>query len=68
MLEKLSNSQFLTGDNDRGWKASFDFLLQEKSFLKLLEGAYSGTAKNQQNKRKSEGIDAGKLIEEAMNA
>lgn len=36
----MERSAFLRGENDRGWKADFDFLLQPKSFTKLLEGAY----------------------------
>jgi uncharacterized protein YdaU (DUF1376 family) len=36
----LERSTFLKGDNDRGWRADFDFLLQPKSFTKLLEGSY----------------------------
>lgn len=39
-LERLMASPFLLGGNDRGWRADFDFLLQEKSFTKLLEGGY----------------------------
>jgi uncharacterized protein YdaU (DUF1376 family) len=36
----LERSAFCRGENDRGWRADFDFLLQPKSFTKLLEGAY----------------------------
>ncbi len=36
----MERSSFLRGENDRGWRADFDFLLQPKSFTKLLEGAY----------------------------
>jgi hypothetical protein len=36
----MERSAFLKGENDRGWRADFDFLLQPKSFTKLLEGAY----------------------------
>ena len=36
----IYRSSFLRGDNERGWKADFDFLLQPKSFLKLVEGSY----------------------------
>lgn len=36
----LERSSFCRGENDRGWRADFDFLLQPKSFTKLLEGAY----------------------------
>lgn len=39
----IRGSPFLRGQNERGWKADFDFILQDKSFTKLVEGSY-GTA------------------------
>lgn len=36
----IERSPFLRGENDRGWRADFDFLLQPKSFTKLIEGSY----------------------------
>lgn len=39
-MSALERSPFCRGDNNRGWRADFDFLLQPKSFTKLLEGAY----------------------------
>lgn len=36
----VSESDFLTGKKT-DWKASFDFMLQKKSFTKILEGAYA---------------------------
>jgi uncharacterized protein YdaU (DUF1376 family) len=39
-MDALERSSFCRGENDRGWIADFDFLLQPKSFTKLLEGAY----------------------------
>lgn len=39
-MSAINRSKFLCGENDRGWKANFDFLLQPSSFVKLLEGAY----------------------------
>lgn len=39
-LGKLSESSFCRGKNDRGWTADFDFLLQESSFTRLMEGYY----------------------------
>ena len=40
-MTAINNSKFLCGENERGWKANFDFLLQPKSFVKLVEGVYS---------------------------
>lgn len=39
-LAKAEASPHLTGQNDRGWTADLDFLLQAKSFTKLMEGSY----------------------------
>lgn len=33
-------SDFLKGNNERGWHADFDFLMREKKFVRLLEGGY----------------------------
>jgi len=44
-LELLAESPFLLGQNKRGWRADFDFLLSPKSFNKLIEGAYSEAAR-----------------------
>ena len=39
-LATIRRSRWLQGENDRGWKADFDFFLQPKSFTRLIEGAY----------------------------
>lgn len=39
-LNAIERSQFLLGENNRGWRADFDFLLQPSSFQKLIEGSY----------------------------
>ncbi len=36
-----NNSKFLTGDNDRGWKADFDFLMRIDKATNVLEGKYN---------------------------
>lgn len=41
-LTAIYRSKFLCGENERGWKANFDFLLQPNSFTRLIEGAYDG--------------------------
>ena len=41
---KLANSSdFLTGNNDRKWKADFDFLMRIDKATNILEGKYSNT-------------------------
>jgi len=39
-LATIRRSRFLQGQNDRSWKADFDFFLQPKSLAKLIEGSY----------------------------
>jgi len=39
-FRSITESKWLQGDNDRGWRADFDFLVQAKSFTKLIEGSY----------------------------
>ncbi|KQM37958.1 hypothetical protein [Sphingomonas sp. Leaf10] len=39
-IDAIERSPFLLGENDRGWRADFDFLLQPSSFTKLIEGVY----------------------------
>ena len=36
-----NSSKFLTGQNDRGWKADFDFILKPDKATAILEGKYS---------------------------
>ncbi len=39
-LAAIRRSRFLRGDNDRGWRATFNWLLQPETITKLLEGQY----------------------------
>lgn len=43
-MQRLRRSPHCRGQNDRGWKADLDFLLTPSRFLRLVEGAYEGTA------------------------
>lgn len=49
---KAQNSNFLTGNNDRGFKADIDFLINANSLAKTLEGKYDNRnhISNNQNK------------------
>lgn len=40
VIRRISVSDFCLGVNDRGWVASFDFLLQADTAAKVLEGKY----------------------------
>lgn len=39
-FKHIHDTPFLRGENERGWRADIDFLLQAKSFTKLTEGSY----------------------------
>ena len=62
-LQKLSESNFLTGQNDNGWKADFDFILQEKSFTKLMEGSYDNR-KGKENAKSKLARETEELLDE----
>lgn len=42
-ISALRRNPWLHGENDRGWRADFDFFLQPKSFTRLIEGSYDRT-------------------------
>lgn len=39
-LNAIERAKWMHGDNARGWRADFDFLLQPGSFQRLIEGTY----------------------------
>ncbi len=40
-IRAVPDAPFLLGQNDRGWQADFDFLVQDKSFSRIIEGTYA---------------------------
>lgn len=42
VIARIQTSVFCGGQNDRGWVASFDWLLQPDTAVKVLEGKYDG--------------------------
>lgn len=41
VFNKIKDSKFLLGDNDRGWRADFDwFIKSDKQTIRTLEGGY----------------------------
>jgi len=49
MFHIVQNSPHLLGHNDRGWKASFDWLFKPTNFIKVIEGNYLENKENGQN-------------------
>ena len=45
VFENAAKSDFLNGKNDRGFIASFDWLLRPNNFIKVLEGNYDNPVK-----------------------
>lgn len=41
VFEIVNRSQLLTGNNERGWRASFDWILNPSNWAKIIEGNYS---------------------------
>lgn len=41
VIKKINVTPFLTGENNRGWKVDFDWIIEnDKNYLKALEGKY----------------------------
>lgn len=43
LFEKAESSSFLKGNNDRNWRADFDWLMKPTNMAKVLEGKYDGS-------------------------
>lgn len=43
-LRRVVSSPFLTGENDRGWRADFDWCLKPANLTKIIEGKYDQQA------------------------
>lgn len=41
LFKKAEESEFLKGNNDRGWKANFDWLINSTNMVKVLENNYA---------------------------
>ena len=39
-LRRIAKIPFLWGENDRGWKADFNWVLNENNYAKIIEGKY----------------------------
>lgn len=51
VFQLVSSNEFLNGNNDRGWKADFDWIMNPNNFIKILEGKYNGKPTNKSNQQ-----------------
>ena len=50
VFKKMEASDFCCGVNNRGWTASFDWIISnDNNYVKVLEGRYDNNNKNQNN-------------------
>jgi len=49
LFKDISESKFLTGDNDRGWVADLGWILKQSNIIKIIEGKYSSRKSNNNN-------------------
>lgn len=67
VFEKAAASDFLNGTNDRGFFATFDWIICPNNFIKVLEGNYdnrnnNGTANRQNNGAAQRANDAADIV------
>lgn len=61
-FRKAFSTPFLKGDNERGWRANFDFIMKPDNLQKIIEGVYGSAAVSSQEH--SYNLDL--LVEQAM--
>lgn len=49
VIQLVSESDFLKGNNDRGWVANFDWVIKRSNFQKISEGNYKNKKSNKSN-------------------
>jgi uncharacterized protein YdaU (DUF1376 family) len=65
-LARARASPHLCGQNDRGWRANFDFLTRQSSFAKLMEGNYDPAPRNLLGKSNPNANPASRAIHDAL--
>lgn len=61
-FQNVAKSSFLNGDNDRGWTADFDWIMNPNNFIKIIEGKYNNNGKS--NTKSNEEVFAGAMASE----
>lgn len=66
LFKKASASEFLCGENDRGWTANFDWLINETNMAKVLEGNFDNRQGAKKQQIAIQSFDANEAFEKAM--
>lgn len=61
-IENIDKSDFLKGQNNRGWSATFDWFIKPNNFIKVLEGNYDDREPAKEEKPKSTNSKKPKII------
>lgn len=72
VIDKLAASDFCTGENDRGWKANFDWLVKnDVNYVKVLEGQFDNTKRGETEQerfaRLQREVEAGNIFGDEAN-
>ncbi len=65
VIRRIAASPFCRGENDRGWKADFEFMLRRETHIKALEGKYDDATKRAGESSRA-AIDDEQRIKELM--
>ena len=57
LFEKAEASDFLKGANNRNWSATFDWLIKDSNFAKVLDGNYDNRTSKPAASKKAEELD-----------
>lgn len=63
-IQVVGNNDFLNGTNDKGWNATFDWLVKPNNFLKVIEGNYDRSNKVKMNQQAQELDDFYRMTDE----
>lgn len=64
LFTKAEQSEFLKGNNDRKWKANFDWLMNQSNMIKVLEDTYKNKEKSYANDNRQSNREDGSEYEQ----
>jgi len=58
IFARIAKSGFLTGENDKGWRADFDWVMNQNNLVKIMEGRYDNRSGGKRASAEPRGMDA----------